>query len=106
MRINMLCVFSLLAFSAFALFAQEPAKPKISEITVLPSELIQRSGNCKSSTAGYLEKSRQASMSDKDIGGFVSKSLHDGYIVTVYPATKNGIFVNMECTNATTSATP
>lgn len=82
-------------------FAQQPSKPQISGLTVLPSDPIVPTGDCTSSTAGYLEK-----ITDNKLGAFVSKSLHDGYIVTVYPATKSGIFVAMQCTNTMPTAKP
>lgn len=87
-------------------FAQQPSKPQISGITVLPSDPVVPTGNCTSSSAGYLEKSRQGNMTDQQLGEFVSKSLHDGYIVTIYPTTKSGIFVTVQCTNTTTSVKP
>jgi hypothetical protein len=105
MRITLICaICSLLGVATVV--GQEPSKPTISSITVLPSEPIIPSGDCKSSTAGYLEKSRQRAMFDDELGTFVSKSLRDGYILTVYPATKTGIFVNMQCTNTMPSARP
>jgi len=89
----------LLLLAGAVLFAQ--SKPEISNIGILPSEPVVPSGDCKSSTAGYLE---QTQPTDSEIGQFVSKSLRNGYIVTVYPATKRGVFVAMQCTNTMTSA--
>lgn len=91
---------------AGTLFAQQPSKPQISGITILPSDPVVPTGDCKSSTAGYLEQSRQRTMTDQELGAFVSKSLHEGYIITVYPATKSGIFVAMQCTNTMSTAKP
>jgi hypothetical protein len=105
MRNKLVCVASL-ALVAISLFAKQASKPQISSVTVLPSDPIVPSGDCKASTAGYLDQSRRRSMSDKEIGAFVSKSLHDGYIVSVYPATKTGIFVSMQCTNTMSLAKP
>jgi hypothetical protein len=97
--------FALIAVVAFlsaaVLASQEASKPQIGSVTVLPSDPIVPTGDCRSSTAGYLEK-----MTEKNLGVFVSKSLHDGYIVTVYPATKSGIFVAMQCTNTMPTAKP
>jgi len=95
-----LFVFAASICSA-VLLAQQPSKPQISGITILPSDPIVPTGNCKSSTAGYLEK-----MTDKQIGAFVSKGLREGYIVTAYPATKSGVFVAMQCTNTMPTAKP
>jgi hypothetical protein len=89
-------VFVLLLISVAATFAQQPSKPEIGRVEILPSESVVPSGDCKSSTAGYLEQNQPT---DGQIGEFVSKSLQHGYIVTVYPATKRGVFVNIVCTN-------
>jgi hypothetical protein len=106
MRI-LICAFCFLLIAPPLLDSQEKNKPKISSVTVLPSDPVVPSGDCKSSTAGYLEDSRPPkAISDGELGKFVSKSLHDGYIVSIYPATKTGIFVTMQCTNTMTSVTP
>jgi|HubBroStandDraft_1064217.scaffolds.fasta_scaffold60236_3 hypothetical protein len=100
--------FVFVALFSFAIsLGQQQDKPRIANITVLPSEPIVPSGTCKSSTAGYLDDSRPPKMmSDEDLGKFVSKSLRDGYIVSIYPSTKTGIFVTMQCTNTMASAIP
>jgi hypothetical protein len=74
---------------------QELAKPTISKITVLPSEPIIASGSCTASTAGYLEIKGRTKMTKAEIGKFVDSSLRDGYVITIYPETKRGIFVDM-----------
>jgi len=83
--------------TAVGLIAQQLDKPQIGSITVLPSDPILPSGNCKVSRAGYLEKKGKIEMTKAEIGEFVDSSLRDGYVLTIYPQTKNGIFVNMEC---------
>jgi hypothetical protein len=93
-------------FSVAVPFGQQTDKPRISNITVLPSEPVQPSGNCKASSSGYLEKNGRTKMTKAELGNFVDSSLRDGYAVTIYPETKRGVFVNLECTNATVSATP
>ncbi len=47
-------------------------------------------------------------MTQYEFGKFVNTSLHDGYVLTIYPETNRGIFVNMECvaTKPTTSEAP
>jgi hypothetical protein len=106
MRVTFSAFLFLVLFSP-SLNSQEQNKPKISGITIMPSESVMPNGDCKSSTAGYLEKSRPPrTMSDEEMGNFISKSLHDGYIVSIYPLTKTGIFVTMECTNTTASVAP
>ena len=91
---------------AGALFAQSANKPSITSITGLPSEPVKPTGTCKVSTQGYLEVNHRTNLSQKQIGKLISKFVHDGYIVTIYPPTKDGIFVDLECTNATAAATP
>jgi hypothetical protein len=105
MRYKLICIACLASIS-ISLFAQQASKPQISSVTVLPSDPVVPTGNCKSSTAGYLEQSRRRAVSNNEIGAFVSKSLHDGYILTVYPASKTGIFVSMQCTNTMSLAKP
>jgi len=86
-----------LALIAGSLSGQE--KPTIAKITVLPSDPVVPSGTCKSSTAGYVEIRGKTRLTDVEIGKAVAGYLKDGYIVTVYPATKSGTFVNLDCTN-------
>ena len=45
-------------------------------------------------------------MTQAEVGKFVNSGLHEGYVLTIYPESKRGIFVNLECTNSTASATP
>jgi|ERR1017187_2196810 hypothetical protein len=84
------------ALLAFSLLGQQPNKPTISKITAVPSEPIPK-GTCTSSTAGYLEKAGRTNLTDAEIGKSVFGALRQGYIVTIYPPTKRGIFVNFEC---------
>jgi hypothetical protein len=93
-----------LALIAGGLWGQD--KPTISKITVLPSEPVVASGNCKSSTAGYVEIKGRRILTEAEIGKAVAEYLKDGYIVTIYPATMHGTFVDLECTNTMTSAAP
>jgi hypothetical protein len=86
--------------------AQSPSKPTIQQIGMLPSDPIVAIGSCKSSTGGYLERNHHARLNKAEIGDFISSSLQDGYIVTIYPPTKRGIFVAMECTNTMVLAKP
>jgi hypothetical protein len=86
-----------LALIACGLPGQE--KPTITKIIMLPSDPVVPSGTCRSSTAGYVEIKRRTKLTDAEIGKAVAGYLKDGYIVTVYPATKNGTFVNLDCTN-------
>ncbi len=102
--------FALIALFSFAVpFGQQPEKPHISNIAVLPSEPIMPSGDCTTSRYGYLEnhgKTKLTELTEAEIGKFVDSSLHSGYIITIYPETKRGVFVGMECTNSSINAHP
>src|ERR1700685_140854 len=88
----------LFGFSLFVLGAtgQEVTKPGIRNITTLPSE-SSAPGNCDSSTAGYLEIKGRTKLTEREIWRAVSDALKKGYVVTVYPQTERGTFVNYEC---------
>lgn len=78
---------------------QKTSKPTLSEIEGVPSGQIVPSGTCNASTQGYLEISHRTNLSSTQIGQLISKFLKKGYVVTIYPPRKRGIFVRMECTN-------
>jgi hypothetical protein len=92
------CVMIAAVFGLFnsGVIGQEATTPKIGSITTLPSEPIL-TGTCSSSYAGYLEKAGRTILRDNEVGHVVSKAIKHGYIVTIYPHTKRGIFVNFEC---------
>lgn len=77
--------------------SQEPTKPAITSITALPSDPILTTGSCTASRSGYLQEKGRTKLTKAEIGEFVRDSLSDGYVVTIYPETKSGIFVDMEC---------
>jgi hypothetical protein len=86
----LLCGLSVL------LFSQQASKPKIT-IAGTPSEPIAV-GTCTSSTFGYVElNGRRNGFTDAEFGNAMIAALHQGYVITVYPPTKSGIFVNQEC---------
>ena len=97
MRVDFIFLGCLLLSALAPLNSQEVNRPQISNITVLPSESVVPTGSCTSSTAGYLEKDGKTELTKVEIGKFVDSSLRDGYVLTIYPKTKRGIFVNMEC---------
>ncbi len=106
MRATLTYLACLLLSAITPLTCQDSSKPSISKITILPSEPVMPTGTCKFSTSGYLEMNGKTKITKAEIGNFIDSSLHDGYVVTVYPGTKRGIFVNMECTNTMSLATP
>jgi hypothetical protein len=85
------------ALCTLTVFAQEVNKPQIGSIAGIPADAIP-SGRCAASRAGYFETTGKDKMTEAKLAKFVSSSLRDGYVLTIYPETKNGIFVNMECT--------
>lgn len=87
---------ALVTIAALSLSGQEPSKPAISRITTLPGEPIPP-GDCVSSSAGYLEKTGRTKLTEREIGQAVSDAMKHGYVVTIYPPSKRGIFVNFEC---------
>ena len=98
--------FAIVAVSVLAFFliaesgGQEPTKPAITSVTALPSDPILTTGICTSSRSGYLEAKGRTKLTKAEIGDFIQSSLSEGYAVTIYPETKNGIFVDMECVAA------
>jgi hypothetical protein len=86
-----------LVMVALTMLAQEPVKPRITSITVLPSE-PNPAGNCTASTAGYLEEhGKTENFSDAELGHMIMSSLRDGYVLTIYPPARRGIFVFALC---------
>jgi hypothetical protein len=78
------------------LFAQQPSKPKIT-ITGVPSEPIA-AGTCTSSTFGYLDlNGKRSDFTEAEFGKMIMPALRQGYVLTIYPPTKSGTFVNQEC---------
>jgi hypothetical protein len=107
LRVYLVLAASLL-LNVVPLNSQESNRPQISSIAVLPSDPVVASGNCTASTAGYLEINRRTKMTKAELGKFVDSSLRDGFVLTIYPETRRGIFVNMECfaTHPKTSEAP
>jgi hypothetical protein len=92
LKIILLCVVAVLTLAA-----QESNKPHISNIVGIPADAVP-SGNCTASWAGYFESTGKNKMTEAKLAKFVTSSLRDGYILTIYPETRNGIFVDMKCT--------
>ncbi len=82
---------------ALAMFGQEFQKPKIASIKGVPSEPISP-GRCTFSTSGYLEQHGKINdFTEAEFGRMILPALREGYVLTIYPPTKRGIFVNAEC---------
>jgi hypothetical protein len=91
-----LILIPCLMFAAIAVSGQELEKPRIVKIITVPSEPVLP-GNCDSSIAGYLEIKGRTTLTEAEIGHYIAMTQKDGYVLTIYPPTKEGIFVNVEC---------
>lgn len=81
---------------SFFLFAQQSDHPGIS-IRGVPGEPIA-TGDCKTSTFGYLElDGKRSGFTDAQFGQAIMSALREGYVITAYPPTKRGIFLNQDC---------
>jgi hypothetical protein len=94
-----------LALIAGTLFAQD--KPRIASITGIPSEPIAPE-KCTFSTSGYLEmeNGKTLDFTDAEFGHMILPALRDGYVLTIYPPTKRGIFISQVCPNPSASKRP
>jgi hypothetical protein len=91
-------LFLIAAFVLIVLvLSGQETKPQITTITMLPSEPPLVPAKCTASWSGYLEKNGRTKMAEAEIAKFVRSSLRDGYVLTIYPESKRGVFVNMEC---------
>jgi len=89
-----------------AILAAQESKPNIGKITALSTDPPLIAAVCTASRSGYLEKDGKTKMPETELATFIASSLHDGYIVTVYPESKRGIFVEMECSASTKAMAP
>jgi len=80
-----------------AVSAQENLKPTIASISATPSDPAVATGNCNASTSGYLLDKQGKKMTNAELGKYLVSSLRDGYVITAYPETQNGVFVDMKC---------
>lgn len=89
-RLGFLCGLS------FILLAQEPTQPKMTIVGAPPEPIAE--GTCTFSTFGYVKLNGKATeFSGAEFGNAVLAALRQGYVLTIYPPTKSGIFVNQEC---------
>ena len=65
-------------------------------------------GDCTSSPSGYLEwaKDGRIDLTDAELGNWVSEKLSHGYVVTLYPKTKYGIFADCDCPSSDKVSAP
>jgi hypothetical protein len=94
---------ALLILAIPVAFGQQIPKPQLSNVAARPSDPMPTSVTCTASWSGYLQH-KGKKVTDAEISRFVSSSLHDGYVLTMYPETPSGIFVDMVCTAKTQSS--
>jgi hypothetical protein len=92
--------FGLISGLSAILLAQQPSKPTGYTIEITPPEPIAV-GACASSTFGYLElNGKRTDFTEAEFGRMILPALRQGYVLTIYPPTKSGIFVNQQCHNS------
>lgn len=97
LKIKPVVFMAITTACALMLLAQQPKYAKLTSITGIPGEPIA-AGTCTTSTSGYLELGGETSgFNDAEFGKAILSALHQGYVITMYPPTKNGIFLNQEC---------
>ncbi len=96
----------LLILAVASVLTAQESKPTIGRIAALPSEPPLSAATCTASRSGYLEKDGKTKITEAEMATFIAASLRDGYVLTIYPESKSGIFVNMECAAPAPTATP
>ena len=90
-------VFSVLLFADKTLSSKVPKEtPSIKAVAVLPPEEIS-GGPCEASTSGYLGVGDRTELTEAEIGQYITTALRGGFVLTIYPPTKRGVFVNASC---------
>jgi hypothetical protein len=64
---QLLRLLLILTFAVSAV-AQEPSKPRIADISAIPSEPVKARGTCMASMSGYLLNKQGKKMTDSEIG--------------------------------------
>lgn len=90
---------------AVMLFAQQSDSPNlVSVVPKVPADAIAaaKAGVCISTVSGYLElNGKTSSFTDEEFGKMIQPALRQGYVLTIYPPTKRGIWTYQECVPAT-----
>jgi hypothetical protein len=94
----MVCTFAAI------LIPQQQSKPNIGSVSGnAPTDAIAAaaSGGCSTTTFGYLDlKGKTADFTDEEFGKMIQPALRQGYVLTIYPPTKRGVWVYQECRSA------
>lgn len=98
MRLAKMLVLALVV--AKAAIANQPQQTTVT-IVELPPEAIP-AGTCTESTSGFLgvvekDKIERTKLTAEEIGKYVTKSLAEGYSVTLYPQASGRIFTKQTC---------
>ncbi|HTR38551.1 MAG TPA: hypothetical protein VMH80_21735 [Bryobacteraceae bacterium] len=100
MRTTCRCAM-ILAMVISAIAAQDGSKrdAKIT-ITVGPSDSPLNAASCKESSYGNLHNGDRTKLTPGEIGEYVARVIKEGNILTIYPESKDGIFVYARCPNS------
>src|SRR5580700_6475317 len=88
-------VFVMVA-TASLLFAQQSDSPRIT-VSMAPGGNPIHPSTCEKSVFGYLDIQGRTVLSPQEIGQYVIDRIGKGFIVTIYPETKDGIAVSAFC---------
>ncbi len=92
---------ALMSAGIFAMVVSMAAqdKPKVEKITigVGPSQPPLTGASCKESSYGNLHQGDRIKPTPSEIGEYILRVIQEGNIVTVYPESKDGIFVYARC---------
>jgi len=97
---NLRCYLGIMAVATVSVLAQNA--PNTDKVTVKvggPSQPPLAIASCKESSYGNLHHSHRTKLTPEEIGEYISRVIQGGNIVTVYPETKDGIFVYARCPN-------
>lgn len=80
------------------MYSRQTESPSIS-VRISPSDKPLHAATCNASYSGYLHntKTGRPVISEDAIGKFIGEQLREGYVLTVYPPTSRGIWVNSDC---------
>jgi hypothetical protein len=85
---------------AVVLSAQNKLEIKRITVAVGPSDPPLNSASCKESSYGDLHNGQRTNLTPAEVGEYVLRTIKEGNIITVYPESKNGIFVYARCPNS------
>jgi hypothetical protein len=86
-------LLGLLTVVVMAVAMQSPVG--VRRVSAMPKDLPAKRA-CTFSTLGYLESEGRTKLTDEEVGRYVATALRDGYVVTLYPTTERGLFVNAD----------